>query len=50
MRKTYFLKEIIGSSSIIYTRYRLEVLHKCGRKVETKSQKVLVANSYVFRS
>ena len=44
------MKGIVGSTSIIYTRYRLEVLRKCGRKVETKSQKVLVANSYNVRS
>ena len=32
------------------TRYDLEILHKCGKGVETKSQKVLGANSYVCRS
>ena len=30
--------------------YDLEVLHKCGKGVETKSQKVLGANSYVCRN
>ena len=29
------------------TRYELEILHECGKKVKTKSQKVLGANSYV---
>ena len=28
----------------------VEILHQCGKKVKTKSQKVLGANSYVFRS
>ena len=34
-------------------RYGLEILHKCGKKFETKSQKVLVlltANFYICRS
>ena len=30
--------------------YGLEVLHKCGKMVKTKSQKVLGTNSYVCRS
>ena len=30
--------------------YKLEILHKCGKKVKTKSQKVLGASSYVCRS
>ena len=28
----------------------LEILHQCGKRVKTKSQKVLGANSYVCRS
>ena len=32
------------------TRYVLGILHQCGKKVKTKSQKVLGANSYVCRS
>ena len=32
------------------TWYGLEILHRCGRSVKTKSKKVLGANSYVFRS
>ena len=32
------------------TKYKLEVLHQCGKKVKTKSQKVLGANSYVCES
>ena len=32
------------------TRYKLEILHQCGKRVKTKSQKVLGANSYICRS
>ena len=32
------------------TRYRLENLHQCGKMVKTKSQKDLLANSYICRS
>ena len=33
------------------TRYGLEILHQCGRKLKTKSQKkFLEGNSYVCRS
>ena len=41
-QKPIFLKGAHGSSSIIgtSTRYGLEILHKCGKGVETKSQKV----------
>ena len=28
---------------------KLEILHQCGKRVKTKSQKVLVANSYICR-
>ena len=31
-------------------RYDLEILFKCGRRVETKSQKVLGSNPYVCSS
>ena len=34
----------------IGTRYQLEHLHQCGKSVKNKSQKVLGANSYVYRS
>ena len=27
----------------------LEILHKCGKKVETISQKILVSNPYAYR-
>ena len=30
-------------------RYGLEILHKCGKKVETTSQKILGSNPYVSR-
>ena len=29
------------------TRYGLEILHQCGKRVKTKSQEVFGANSYV---
>ena len=32
------------------TRYKLEILHQSVKKVKTKSQKVWLANSYVYRS
>ena len=32
------------------TLYGLEILHQCGKRVKTKSHKVLGANSYVCRS
>ena len=32
------------------TRYNLEILHQCGKKVKTKNQKFFTANSYVCRS
>ena len=32
------------------TRYGLEILRHCDKRVKTKSQKVLEVNSYVFRS
>ena len=31
------------------TSYDLEILHQCGKKVQTKSQKVVVADSSVCR-
>ena len=35
--------DALGSNSIIGTgtRYGFEILHKCGKRVETKSQNVL---------
>ena len=46
-----FLRGALGSSSIIGTgtRYDLEILHKCGKKVETKSQNILESNPYIYR-
>ena len=35
---------------MIGTRYELKILHQCGKRVKTKSQKVLGANSNVCRS
>ena len=32
------------------TRYELEVLHQCGKRVKTKSQKALGAYSYISSS
>ena len=32
------------------TRYKLDILHQCGKRVKTKSQKVFVDNSYVCKS
>ena len=32
------------------TRYKLEILHQCNKRVTNKSQKVLGASSYVCRS
>ena len=48
----HFLTDGLGSSSLIWnrTRYGLEMLHQCGKKVKTKSQIVVWANSYVCRS
>ena len=51
-RKTTFFRGGLGSSSIVFTgtRYKLETLHQCGKRVKTKSQNVLGDNSYVCRS
>ena len=42
-KKQIFLMDALASNSIIGTgtRYGLEILHKCGKRVETKSQNVL---------
>ena len=32
------------------TRYKLDILYQCGKRVETKTQKVFGAKSYVCRS
>ena len=32
------------------TKFSFDVLHQCGKRVKTKSQKVLEANLYVCRS
>ena len=39
-----------GTGTDTGTRYELETLHQCGKKVKTKNQKVLGASSYVWRS
>ena len=39
-----------GTGTGTGTRYELETLHQCGKKVKTKNQKVLGASSYVWRS
>ena len=47
----FFLVVLVQDQQIgIGTRYDLETLHKFGKKVETKCQRVLEANSYVCRS
>ena len=48
--KTTFLRGALGSSSMIvtWTMHGLEILNQCDKKVKTKSQKVLRANSYVL--
>ena len=47
-----FLRNALSSRSIVWdwTRYGLEILRHCDKRVKTKSQKVLEVNSYVFRS
>ena len=45
-KKPLFLRGDLG----IGTRYKLEILQQRGKRVKTKSQKVLEANSYVCRS
>ena len=42
-QKKQFLRGALGSS----TRYGLEILHQSGKRVKTKSQKVMGAYSYV---
>ena len=32
------------------TRYRLDILHECGKRVKCKSRKVFMVGSYVGRS
>ena len=44
------MRELIITSFWTGTRYGLENLHQCGKRVKTKSQKVLGFNSYVCRS
>ena len=46
MRGAQVLSSIFGTG----TRYGLEILHKCGKGVETKSHNVFGANSYVCKS
>ena len=41
-----FLWEKFGTG----TRYGLEILHQCGKKIKTKSQEVLGSNPNVSRS
>ena len=42
-RRTNFLRGALGSSSIAWDwhRYGLEILHQCGKRVKSKSQKFL---------
>ena len=47
-RKTAFLRG--GWFKLNNLGLTLEILHQCGKRVKTKSQKVLGANSYVCRS
>ena len=35
---------------MIGTRYELEILHQCGKRVKSKSCEILGPNYYVFRS
>ena len=47
------MRDALGSSSIIqnwYIVYGLEILHKCGKKFETISQKMLGSDPYICRS
>ena len=48
----YFLRGGLGSSSIIWdgTRYGLEILHQCDKRIKTKSKRAVGANSYICRS
>ena len=53
--KWLFLMGGLASSSIFWdwhydTRYEFEILHQCGQRDKTKSQKVFGTNSYVCRS
>ena len=43
---------LVNSQYILHTivGYGLEILHECGKRVITKSQKVLGANPYICRS
>ena len=50
-----FLRGALGSSLTIWkfeigTRYDLEILHKCGKKFETISQKMFGSNPCVCRT
>ena len=48
-----FSRTRLGLNNVRYVRYyrcNLEILHQCGERVKTKSQKVLEANSYVCRN
>ena len=53
-RYDHVTKVWFGTSSISMIEETLTlgraVLHQCGKRVETKSQNVLVANSYVCKS
>ena len=50
IRKTAFLRSGLGSSSIIWDWYELEILDQYGKRVKTKSQKVLGADSHICGS
>ena len=51
-RKTTFLRGDLASNSMFGTgtRYKIEILHQCGKKVKTKSQKDFWAKSYICGS
>ena len=51
-KKQFFLRSALDPSSVsgTGTNYGIKILHQCGKKVKTKSRKVLVANLNVCRS
>ena len=51
-RENNFLRSGLRLKLIIWacTRCAIEILHQCGKRVKTKSQSILGANSYVCRS
>ena len=49
-KSRFFLRGGLGSSSIICTRYKLKILHQCGKRVKAKSQKFWGTSSNACRS